>query len=148
VLESYTSNIFVQGPEQVQQLGIIFSTLVSSIGVILVISTTLLERRKEITLMVIRGFSVKQLVQMLLIENFGIVSFSMLLGAVVGYINVVGDVALTNASGGLILSRIVFPPASLMFIGVIVASIILSVVIPIIVSSKQNSAKPQWRLIE
>ena len=148
VLESFTSNIFIQGPEQVQQLGIIFSTLVSSIGVILVVSTTLMERRKEITLMVIRGFSAKQLIQMLLIENFGIVSFSILLGAVVGYINVVGDVAITNASGGLILSRIVFPPASIMFIGAIVASIILSVVIPIIVSSRQNSAKPQWRIIE
>jgi ABC-type antimicrobial peptide transport system permease subunit len=148
VLEGFMSNIFVQGPMQVQQLGIIFSTLVSSIGVILVISTTLMERRKEITLMVIRGFSVKQLIQMLLVENFGIVSFSMLLGAVVGYINIVGDVAITNASGGLIMSRIVFPTASLMFIGVIVASIILSVVIPIIVSSRQNSAKPQWRLVE
>ena len=148
VLENFTSNIFVQGPRQVQQLGIIFSTLVSSIGVILVVSTTLMERRKEITLMVIRGFSVKQLIQMLLIENFGIVSFSMFLGAVVGYINVVGDVAITNTSGGLILSRIVFPPASLMFIGAIVASIILSVVIPIIISSRQNSAKPQWRIIE
>jgi hypothetical protein len=148
VLESVTSNIFVQGPRQVQQLGIVFSTLVSSIGVILVVSTTLMERRKEITLMVIRGFSVKQLVQMLLIENLGIVSFSILLGGVVGYINVVGDVALTNASGGLIRSRIVFPPASLMFIGVIVASIILSVVIPIIVTSRQSSAKPQWRIIE
>jgi len=148
VLESVTSNIFVQGPRQVQQLGIVFSTLVSSIGVILVVSTTLMERRKEITLMVIRGFSVKQLVQMLLIENLGIVSFSILLGGVVGYINVVGDVALTNASGGLIRSRIVFPPASLMFIGVIVASIILSVVIPIIVTSRQSSAKPQWRVIE
>ncbi len=147
VLESVTSNIFVQGPRQVQQLGIVFSTLVSSIGVILVVSTTLMERRKEITLMVIRGFSVKQLVQMLLIENLGIVSFSILLGGVVGYINVVGDVALTNASGGLIRSRIVFPPASLMFIGVIVASIILSVVIPIIVTSRQSSAKPQWRII-
>ena len=148
VLESVTSNIFVQGPRQVQQLGIVFSTLVSSIGVILVVSTTLMERRKEITLMVIRGFSVKQLVQMLLIENLGIVFFSILLGGVVGYINVVGDVAITNASGGLIRSRIVFPPASLMFIGVIVASIILSVVIPIIVTSRQSSAKPQWRLIE
>jgi ABC-type antimicrobial peptide transport system permease subunit len=148
VLESYTSNIFVQGPRQVQQLGIIFSTLVSSIGVILVVSTTLMERRKEITLMVIRGFSVKQLIQMLLIENFGIVSFSMLLGAVVGYINVVGEVAITNASGGLILSRIVFPPSSLVFIGAIMVSIILSVVIPIIVSSRQSGAKPQWRLIE
>jgi hypothetical protein len=31
---------------------------------------------------------------------------------------------------------------------VIVASIILSVVIPIIVTSKQSSAKPQWRVIE
>ncbi len=148
VLESVTSNIFVQGPRQVQQLGIVFSTLVSSIGVILVVSTTLMERRKEITLMVIRGFSVKQLVQMLLIENLGIVSFSILLGGVVGVINVVGDVAITNASGGLIRSRIAFPPASLMFIGVIVASIILSVVIPIIVTSRQTSAKPQWRVIE
>ena len=72
----------------------------------------------------------------------------MFLGAVVGYINVVGDVAITNSSGGLILSRIVFPPASQLFIGAIVVSIILSVVIPIIVSSRQNSAKPQWRIIE
>jgi len=102
----------------------------------------------EITLMVIRGFSLKQLIQMLIIENFGIVSFSMLLGALVGYINVVGDVAITNATAGLIRSRIVFPPASLMFIGAIVASILLSVVIPIIISARRNSSKPQWRIIE
>jgi len=148
VMESLTRNIFVQGPMQVQQLGIVFSTLVSSIGVILVVSTTLMERRKEITLMVIRGFSRKQLIQMLVIENLGIVSFSMLLGALVGYINVVGDVAITNATAGLIRSRIVFPPGSLMFIGAIVASILLSVVIPIIISARRNSSKPQWRIIE
>jgi hypothetical protein len=65
LLEAATGNIFLQGPRQVQGLGLVFATLVSSVGVALVVSTTLRERQKEITLMAIRGFSFGQLFKML-----------------------------------------------------------------------------------
>jgi ABC-type antimicrobial peptide transport system permease subunit len=148
LLEAARGNIFLQGPRQVQGLGIVFATLVSSVGVALVVSTTLRERQKEITLMAIRGFSFGQLFKMLVIENVGVVTFSMLLGATVGYINVVGDVALTNVSGELILSRIVFPQASLVFIAFIVAAILLSVIAPIIYVARRTSSSLSWRIIE
>jgi len=146
--EMAEGNIFLQGLWQVQELGIVFSTLVSSVGVALVVSTTLRERQKEITLMAIRGISFKQLIQMLIVENIGVVTFSILLGAMVGYINVIGDVALSNVSGELIQHRIVFPQASLMFIAGIVAAILISVVVPIIVAARQTSSKLSWRIIE
>jgi len=148
LLEAARGNIFLQGPRQVQGLGIVFATLVSSAGVILVVSTTLRERQKELTLMAIRGFSFGQLFKMLMIENIGVVAFSILLGATVGYINVVGDVALSNVSGELILNRIVFPQASLAFIAFIVAAILLSVIAPIIYSARRTSSDLSWRIIE
>ncbi|MCW3978375.1 MAG: hypothetical protein NWF12_01380, partial [Candidatus Bathyarchaeota archaeon] len=74
--------------------------------------------------------------------------FSILLGATVGYINVVGDVALSNVSGELILNRIVFPQASLAFIAFIVAAILLSVIAPIIYSARRTSSDLSWRIIE
>ncbi len=148
LLEAARGNIFLQGPRQVQGLGIVFATLVSSAGVILVVSTTLRERQKELTLMAIRGFSFGQLFKMLVIENTGVVAFSILLGATVGYINVVGDVAISNVSGELILNRIVFPQASLAFIAFIVAAILVSVIAPIIYSARRTSSDLSWRIIE
>ncbi len=147
-LESASSNIFLQGPIQMQRLGITFATLVSSLGVALVVSTTLGERQKEITLMAIRGFSFKQLFQMLIVENLGVLSFSIILGAIVGYINVIGDVKLSNLSGGLILRRVIFDQGSLTFIAAIVVVILLSAIIPIIVALRRSSSKLSWRLIE
>jgi ABC-type antimicrobial peptide transport system permease subunit len=148
LLEAARENIFLQGPKQVQELGIVFSTLVSSVGVALVVSTTLRERQKEITLMAIRGFSSKQVFQMLVVENIGIVAFSILLGAAVGYVNVMGDVALSNVSGELILRRIVFPQASLASIAAIVAAILVSAVAPIIVIARRVRSRNVWRIIE
>jgi len=147
-LESASSNIFLQGPIQVQRLGIAFATLLSSLGVALVVSTTLGERQKEITLMAIRGFSFKQLFQMLIVENLGVISFSIILGAIVGYINVIGDVQLSNLSGALILRRVIFDQGSLIFIAAIVVVILLSAIIPIIVALRRSSAKLSWRIIE
>jgi putative ABC transport system permease protein len=147
-LESASGNIFLQGPIQVQRLGITFATLLSSLGVALVVSTTLGERQKEITLMAIRGFSFRQLFQMLIVENLGVISFSIILGAIVGYINVIGDVQLSNLSGALILRRVIFDQGSLTFIAAIVVVILLSAVIPIIVALRRSSARLSWRIIE
>ncbi len=98
--------------------------------------------------MAIRGFSLGQLFTMLLVENIGVVTFSILLGATVGYINVVGDVALSNVSGELILNRVVFPQSSLTFIAFIVAAIVLSVIAPIIYAARRTSSELSWRIIE
>jgi hypothetical protein len=57
-------------------------------------------------------------------------------------------VALTNVSGELILSRIVFPQASLVFIAFIVAAILLSVIAPIIYAARRTSSSLSWRIIE
>jgi predicted lysophospholipase L1 biosynthesis ABC-type transport system permease subunit len=147
-LEAARGNIFLKGPRQVQELGVPFAALVSSVGVALVVSTTMGERRKEITLMTIRGFSSKQLIQMLAVENVSIIAFSILLGGVVGYITALGDVALANTAGQLILSHVVFPITSIIFITAIAAAILLSAVVPIVVASRRSVEDLSWRIME
>jgi len=147
-LEAAKRNIILKGPRQVQELGVLFATLVSSVGVALVVSTTMGERRKEIALMAIRGFSFKQLFLMLVVENISTIAFSILLGGLVGYINIMGKVALSNTASQLILSRIVFHQTSLLFIAAIVAAILFSAVVPIAVAARQTRSELSWRLIE
>ena len=141
-------NIFFKGPRKVQELGVPFATLVSSVGVALVISTTIRERQKEISLMAIRGFSSKQLIQILIVENVSIIVFFILLGALVGYINVMGDVALSNTASQLILSRVVFTQNSILLLTALVAAVLLSAVIPMVAAVRQTSSKFSWRIIE
>ena len=98
--------------------------------------------------MAIRGFSFKQLFQVLIVENLGVISFSIILGAIVGYINVIGDVKLSNLSGGLILRQVIFDQGSLTFIAAIVVVILLSAIIPIVVALRRSSSKLSWRIFE
>ena len=98
--------------------------------------------------MAIQGFSSKQLIQMLIVENVSIIVFSILLGALVGYINVMGDVALSNTASQLILSRVVFTQNSILLLTALVAAVLLSAVIPMVAAVRQTSSKLSWRIIE
>ncbi|TRO60683.1 FtsX-like permease family protein, partial [Candidatus Bathyarchaeota archaeon] len=70
-LEYALDNLLLSGPKQIQVLGTYFAGLVASVGIVLIISTMIRSRNKELTIMSIRGYSPKQMAITLLTENLG-----------------------------------------------------------------------------
>jgi len=103
------------------------------------------ERRREASIMAIRGLSFKQLVVMLLTENLAVVMFSVLLGTVIGLIIVRGTIASANAfnifSYTPITRRMVFPPDALLTLFASFCLVFASSIIPVIFMAKRYSSR-------
>jgi ABC-type antimicrobial peptide transport system permease subunit len=140
------SNIFLSGPRRVFALGVPFALLISSVGVVLLTVTTLRERKKEITLMAVKGFSLSQIFKAQLLENLGIICFSILLGVFVGYVTTIGNVQSQNATPALVMRNTVFPADSILNILIIVGILLASIVLPILVMVRRYSEKLEWRI--
>jgi ABC-type antimicrobial peptide transport system permease subunit len=141
------NNIFVSGPRRVQALGVPFAALTASVGVVLLETTTLRERKKEITLMAVKGFSYAQMVKAQLLENLGITIFSILLGTIVGYITTMGNVQSQNTTIALVSRRVVFPIGSIVSILAIIGVVFASIILPILIMMREYSKSPTWRII-
>jgi len=140
-LEVRQSNALLTGPVNVQRLGVVFAALAASVGVALMTIVTLRERKRELSLMGVWGFSFRHLASMLLAESLGVIIFSLLLGSLVGLVIVHGNVASSNVYTQLTMKRVVFPPDSLLVILGVVALVLGSTVIPVIVSAKRTVSK-------
>jgi ABC-type antimicrobial peptide transport system permease subunit len=144
-LQERQSNYTVTGTLNILRLGMIFMVVAASIGTALVTFVSLRERRREASMMSIRGLSFKQLLVMLLTENLAVVIFALLLGAVVGLIWVRGTVASNNAVNVFSytpLSRhMVFPPDALLTLFVSFILVFSSTIIPVILMTKRYSSK-------
>jgi len=140
------TNVFLNGPRRVQALGIPFALLTSSIGVALIVITTLKERKKEIILMAIKGFSYGQIVKAQILENIGIISFSIFLGAFVGYLTTMGNIQTFSALPSLVARRVVFPMYSIMIVLTVIGIIMASVIIPILIMTRRYSTILEWRI--
>ncbi len=128
----------------IQGLGLIFAVLSASVGTALIAVVSLRERSREATLMSVRGLSYRQLVWMFLTESMAIITFSVIIGVVVGVIIVYGNVASTNAaiySYSLVTQHLVFPPNALATIGTYVALIYASTIGAVLVMSWQYVTK-------
>jgi len=139
-------NVFLNGQRRVQALGIPFALLTSSIGVALIATTTLKERRKEITLMSIKGFSYGQILRAQMLENLGVICFSILLGSLVGYVTTMGNVQSLNALPSLVARRVVFPMDSMVNILTIVVITLASTIVPILIIVRRYSTSLEWRI--
>jgi ABC-type antimicrobial peptide transport system permease subunit len=98
ILETQQNSAELTGVIYIQQLGIVFAVVAASIGTCLVTIVSLSERRKEISLLSVRGASHRQLLLTLLSETFAVVVFALLLGSAVGFIILRGNVMSTNIS--------------------------------------------------
>jgi ABC-type antimicrobial peptide transport system permease subunit len=148
-LENTLENILLSGPKQIQVLGTYFAGLVASIGIVLIISTMLRSRNKELTIMSIRGYSPKQMAITLLIENLGMDIFAIALGFFVGLFSLYGIVNLLNNTLAFIFSyRVVFPTQVVIRLGVIVGLILISTIIPIVMAVNRISTEPDLNLEE
>ncbi|MCL4430593.1 MAG: hypothetical protein M1167_07550 [Chloroflexi bacterium] len=128
----------------VQGLGLVFAVLSASVGTALIAIVSLKERSREATLMSVRGLSYRQLVWMFLIESMAIITFSVILGVVVGVIIVYGTVTSANNAlytAQLVTQRLIYPPNAIATIGTYIALIYGSTIGAILVMTSQYVTK-------
>lgn len=136
------SDLSLSGTVNIQRIGVIFAVVAAAVATALVALVSLQERRKEVTIMNVRGFSFKQLIKMLLAENLAIIVFAVALGVVVGLIIIHGSiVALNTQYVTLVSRRVVFPPDAIL---ILLSSLILvftSSILPVIAMTKRYVSK-------
>jgi ABC-type antimicrobial peptide transport system permease subunit len=142
ILQQQKSDLMTTGNLSIQRLGVAFGILAASVGVALVSFISLKERQREASIMSVRGLSFKQLVLVLLTENFAVVLFAVLLGALAGLVIVYGNVASTNAiSGALVAKRMVFPMDAVATILAYIGLVFASAIIPVVIMSKRFGSR-------
>jgi ABC-type antimicrobial peptide transport system permease subunit len=130
----------------IQSFGLVFAVISASVGTALIAIVSLKERSREATLLSVRGLSYRQLVWMFLVESLAIITFAVILGAVVGVIMDYGTVASSNASVhswslSLVTPRLVFPANAVATIALYAALIYAATIGSIVVMSYQYVTK-------
>ncbi|MGE5533200.1 MAG: FtsX-like permease family protein, partial [Bacillota bacterium] len=128
----------------VQGLGLVFAVLSASVGTALIAIVSLKERSREATLMSVRGLSYRQLVWMFLNESIATITFSVILGLVVGVIIVYGTVASANNAlfnSALVTQRLIYPINAIATIGIYIALIYAATIGAILVMTSQYVTK-------
>jgi hypothetical protein len=139
------NNVYTYGSLQVadiQRLGLIFVVLAASVGTVLISVVSLTERRREATLMSVRGLSYRQLVWMFLTENIAVITFSVILGVSVGLIIVYGNITSSNAViSALVQKRLVFSTDFIVSIASYIAMIYAATIGSILIMTRQYVTK-------
>ena len=128
---------------EIQRLGLIFVVLAASVGTVLISVVSLTERRREATLMSVRGLSYRQLVWMFLTENIAVITFSVILGVSVGLIIVYGNVTSTSSSTypEIVQRRMVFSTDFIVSIASYIAIIYAATIGSILLMTSQYVTK-------
>ncbi|MBS7638545.1 ABC transporter permease, partial [Candidatus Bathyarchaeota archaeon] len=148
-LREASSNIFLTGSRRIEEIGVYIASVISSVGVALVVSTGLRSRWKEIVVMAIRGFSMRQLTSILALEYLSSTLLAIVLGSAVGIILLRGEIEMFNSlSQASIWRRMVFPVGAQLSLSAILGLIQISVVIPILFAARRASLHPIWTLEE
>jgi ABC-type antimicrobial peptide transport system permease subunit len=140
--EKAQSNVISMGTLDVQRLGIVFAVLAASVGTALVSTVSMKERSREATIMSVKGLSYKQLVIMFLTENLALVMFSVILGVLVGFITVYGNIAASNAMIlEVVRRRLVFPLDSALMLTLCLTLIFSATILPVLIMSRRYVTK-------
>jgi len=137
VLKTYYSNYFVTGPQDVLNIGVALAVVGASLETAVVVLITLIERKREIALLSVRGMGFRQISSILLIELLSVSSFAVILGTLVGIVMTVGSVNSTTYYVQLVSRRMLFPLDSTLMITGIIALVTLSVIVPILLAAKR-----------
>jgi ABC-type antimicrobial peptide transport system permease subunit len=137
------------GSQQVNQLGVIFASAVSSVGMALIVYTLLRSRSKELNLMSIRGYSARQLAVSLTVENVGLATLATILGIGSGIVSLMGEVQLLNKYITTYTAwRFVFPLMSQLQLALLYLIIVAATVIPIILVVRRITNEPNVKGVE
>lgn len=142
IVETQQNSAELTGVINIQRLGIAFAVVAASIGTCLVTIVSLSERRKEISLISVRGASYRQLLLILLSETFPVVVFALLLGSTVGFIILRGNVMSTNVSIiALVKKRIILSTGFLSMLSSGYILIFTSLMIPVFLVSRRYMSR-------
>jgi ABC-type antimicrobial peptide transport system permease subunit len=144
-IETREENMLLSGSLNISRLGVVFAALAASVGTALVTVATLLERRKEITLLMVKGFSIRQVILTLLTENLGTLLIAGLMGGFVGYLIDRGNVASSRAVSLLVTPRVIFPVDAVINVFMIFSLVVASAVLPVVIMVILKSSKLVWR---
>ncbi|MGQ9530780.1 MAG: FtsX-like permease family protein [Candidatus Bathycorpusculaceae bacterium] len=135
-------NVIAMGTLDVQRLGVVFAVLAASVGTALVSIVSLRERSREATIMSVKGLSYKQLLIMFLTENIALITFSIILGIIVGIIIVYGNISSSNAMiSELVRRRLVFPLDTTFMLISCVTLIFAATILPILIMTRKYVTK-------
>lgn len=145
-LRYVNENILVSGPLNTLKLGVFFSAVAASIGTALVTVVSLQERKKEITLLMVRGLSTKQVVLTLIAENLSILLLSGILGGFVGYLIDRGNIAAMSVVSPLVVPEVIFTVDAIVTLVLISSFLIAAAVIPVVIIVWLSSSRLVWRI--
>jgi ABC-type antimicrobial peptide transport system permease subunit len=141
-MENYFATPIQSGVTKIQWVAIVFAVILACVGTGLVIILSLKEKDAEIALITVRGFTKWQLFKTLMAEMLVMVIFSLLLGTVVGLIQVFGNVSqLNEGATGLIQSRVVLGGMTAITMLGIIGVVLLGAAIPVMLASRRPEAK-------
>lgn len=133
---------FEMGSTRARWLGVTFAVVLAIIGTGLIVSLTLREKEYETTLLSVRGFTTSQVHRVLLAEIMVMMLFSIILGLGTGMIQLFGDVSNTSQSTqSLVRPIIMLDPVTVALMGLIILAIVLSAVVPILLTSRFSEKK-------
>ena len=129
----------------IQSFGVMFVIISASVGTALIALVSLKERNREATLMSVRGLSYRQLVWVFTVESMAIITFAIIMGAIVGIIIAYGTITSTISAYSynlsLVTQRLIYPVDALATIATYAALIYASTIGAIIVMSSQYVTK-------
>jgi ABC-type antimicrobial peptide transport system permease subunit len=153
-IEALQNGSALGGSLSIMGLGAFFMVGAASVGTALVTLVSLTERKREASVMSVRGLSFKQLLVMLLTESLAIVTFAVVLGAIGGLIVLRGIVA-SNSAFNVSLSavssssslnipltmRMVFPLGAILTLVVSFVLVFASTIIPTVLMAKKYCSR-------
>ncbi|MGY5875477.1 MAG: FtsX-like permease family protein [Candidatus Thorarchaeota archaeon] len=140
-IKDYYERPIESGTIKMTWVAIFFSIVLAMVGTGLVIILSLREKNTEIALLTVRGFSKWQLFKTLFAEVMVMVFFALLLGSLVGFIQIFGNVSSLNGGlTGLVRYQMVLGPPGLAWWSVI-GTVLLASIFPVWWVSRRPEAE-------
>jgi ABC-type antimicrobial peptide transport system permease subunit len=153
-IEAQQNGSALGGSLNIMGLGAFFMVGAASVGTALITLVSLTERKREASIMSVRGLSFKQLLVMLLTESLAVVTFAVVLGAIGGLIVLRGIVA-SNSAFNVSLSavssssplnipltmRMVLPLGAILTLVVFFVLVFASTIIPTVLMAKRYCSR-------
>jgi ABC-type lipoprotein release transport system permease subunit len=141
-LAQYDQTSYEAAASRARTLGIYFAAVLAILGTGLVVGLTLKEKEYETTLLGVRGFTRSQTMKVLIGEVMVMVLFALILGSLTGFIELFGDISNTSENlQSLVRPRIVLTLPSVLGMLGIVMCILVSSMIPLILSTRFTEEK-------
>jgi ABC-type antimicrobial peptide transport system permease subunit len=141
-LKNYYERPIESGITKIRWVAIVFAVILALVGTSLVIILGLKDKDAEIALLTIRGFSKWQLFKTLLAEMLVIVLFALVLGSLVGFVEIFGNVNLENQNTtGLIRTRMIVGGMSGVTTLLMIGIVLLAAIIPVWWASRKPESK-------